>query len=41
VQLGDEKGEQIRLSYTAEEATSMANALLDMIKKIEASKITD
>lgn len=38
VQLGDEKGEQIRLIYTTEEATSMANALLDMVKKIEASK---
>lgn len=41
VQLGDKKGEQIRLSYTAEEATSMANALLDMVEKIKSSKNPD
>ena len=35
VQLGDEKGKQIRLSYTKEEAIAMANALIAIVKKIE------
>lgn len=35
VQLGDADSEQIRLSYTVEEATAMANALLNAVKNIQ------